>query len=88
MQDWAVTEADLGSADTIMCLSVTKWVHLNAGDAGLLAMFAKFAATLSPGGLLVLEPQPWRSYRAALHKQARAGLAAASWTEVRCCFHS
>lgn len=61
-----------GSLDTVLCLSVTKWVHLHRGDPGLAALFARVAAALSPGGVLVLEPQPWRSYQAAVGKLRRA----------------
>nr|XP_016434913.1 PREDICTED: probable RNA methyltransferase At5g51130 [Nicotiana tabacum]XP_016434914.1 PREDICTED: probable RNA methyltransferase At5g51130 [Nicotiana tabacum]XP_016434915.1 PREDICTED: probable RNA methyltransferase At5g51130 [Nicotiana tabacum]XP_016434916.1 PREDICTED: probable RNA methyltransferase At5g51130 [Nicotiana tabacum]XP_016434917.1 PREDICTED: probable RNA methyltransferase At5g51130 [Nicotiana tabacum] len=50
------------SYDTIICLSVTKWVQLNWGDEGLITLFSKVWRLLSPGGVFILEPQPWDSY--------------------------
>ncbi|PRW58460.1 putative RNA methyltransferase At5g51130 [Chlorella sorokiniana] len=70
--DFLESAVEAGSLDTITCLSVTKWVHLNRGDEGLKALFASFHAALAPGGLLLLEPQPWRSYRKAGDKVRRA----------------
>jgi 7SK snRNA methylphosphate capping enzyme len=59
--------------DVVTCLSVTKWVHLNGGDAALLRLFARARRALVTGGLLVLEPQPWRSYRSAARKLGGGG---------------
>ncbi|VDK51941.1 unnamed protein product [Anisakis simplex] len=49
--------------DVIMALSITKWVHLNWGDAGLKRFFRRAFKELHPGGRFILEPQAFDSYR-------------------------
>jgi 7SK snRNA methylphosphate capping enzyme len=51
-----------GKYDTITCLNVAKWIHLNEGDAGLLKLFWKIWESLTPDGIAILEYQPWKSY--------------------------
>ncbi|EKX38339.1 hypothetical protein GUITHDRAFT_115485 [Guillardia theta CCMP2712] len=49
--------------DTIICLSVTKWIHFNHGDGGIKRLFDKVYKSLAPGGCFVLEIQEWSSYK-------------------------
>ena len=53
----------VGELDAVLCLSTSKWVHLNFGDAGLRTLCQRAHACLRVGGKFVLEPQPWASYR-------------------------
>lgn len=52
----------LNKYDVITCFSITKWIHLNWGDSGIKSFFRKCERSLRPGGQLVIEPQPWKSY--------------------------
>ena len=51
------------SFDVISAFSVTKWIHLNHGDEGLLKFFRGVYDSLRPGGRFVFEPQQWKSYQ-------------------------
>ncbi|NXD46066.1 BN3D2 methyltransferase, partial [Copsychus sechellarum] len=56
--------------DIAFCMSVTMWIHLNHGDRGLLELLALLASLCR---FLLLEPQPWRCYRAAARRLRRLG---------------
>ncbi|KAJ3121862.1 hypothetical protein HK098_003315 [Nowakowskiella sp. JEL0407] len=43
--------------DTILALSITKWIHLSFGDTGLQLFFQKVFKNLKSGGKFILEPQ-------------------------------
>ncbi|CAA2984928.1 probable RNA methyltransferase At5g51130 [Olea europaea subsp. europaea] len=45
VQNWRPPEDNY---DTILCLSVTKWIHLNWGDEGLITLFWKVWKLLQP----------------------------------------
>lgn len=64
------SKVEAGSFEAISCMSVTKWIHLHGGDSILAAFFQKVEDALAPGGFFILEPQPWKSYKAAVRKLA------------------
>lgn len=57
--------------DTVLLLSLTKWVHMNFGDDGIRTMFANAKCLLRVGGRLVLEAQKFKAYAKILPQSAR-----------------
>lgn len=54
--------------EVILLFSITKWLHLNHGDAGMLRLFDALFSVLPSGGILVVEPQEWANYQQARKK--------------------
>ncbi|RZC92109.1 hypothetical protein C5167_027999 [Papaver somniferum] len=71
---------------SMMPFSVTKWIHLNWGDKGLITSFRNIWRLLRPGGILVLEPQPWKSYKSNYLVSETATLNYHSIVFHPCCF--
>ncbi|XP_061443569.1 RNA 5'-monophosphate methyltransferase [Rhineura floridana] len=56
--------------DICFCMSVTMWIHLNHGDSGLVMFLSCLASKCT---YLLLEPQPWKCYRAAARRLRKLG---------------
>jgi 7SK snRNA methylphosphate capping enzyme len=67
---WDTFSLRQGDFDTILLLSITKWLHLNHGDDGLVSFLRNLFNVLPSGGTLVVEPQEWQNYKRAVSKNA------------------
>ncbi|KAM4882770.1 LOW QUALITY PROTEIN: RNA 5'-monophosphate methyltransferase [Thomomys bottae] len=57
--------------DIGFCMSVTMWIHLNHGDHGLWEFLGHLSSLCH---YLLVEPQPWKCYRAAARRLRKLGL--------------
>lgn len=57
--------------DIGFCMSITMWIHLNHGDQGLWEFLAHLSSLCH---YLLVEPQPWKCYRAAARRLRKLGL--------------
>ncbi|KAJ7484419.1 Bicoid-interacting protein 3-domain-containing protein [Mycena latifolia] len=71
--DWVneTIPEDESGYDVVLGFSITKWIHLNGGDAALNTFFARVGAVLPSGGQFVVEPQAWETYRKAKRMDKR-----------------
>ncbi|KAF9073110.1 Bicoid-interacting protein 3-domain-containing protein [Rhodocollybia butyracea] len=54
---------DTDGYDVVIAFSISKWIHVNGGDEGLRAFFQRIHSVLKPGGVFILEPQEWDTYK-------------------------
>ncbi|POY70857.1 hypothetical protein BMF94_6271 [Rhodotorula taiwanensis] len=66
--DHASRDPRLFGTDVVTLFSITKWLHLHNGDAGMRRLFANLYAFLPAAGVLVVEPQEYANYRRAVKK--------------------
>ena len=57
--------------DVVFVFSVSMWIHLNHGETGLQRLFENCQRLTKTGGLLVLEPQPWKCYMTAARRMRK-----------------
>ncbi|KAL4249119.1 RNA methyltransferase [Abortiporus biennis] len=65
--DWVssgVTD-DQAKYNVVVAFSITKWIHLNGGDEGLMKFFQRVHSVLEADGIFILEPQEWETYAKA-----------------------
>ncbi|KAJ3013410.1 hypothetical protein NUW54_g1606 [Trametes sanguinea] len=71
--DWVNTPIpdDAERYHVVLAFSVSKWMHLNGGDEGIMTFFRRVYEVLEPGGIFVLEPQEWDTYAKARRMDPR-----------------